>query len=194
MCIRDSSYSEHSDFQWPLRSFNVVLSLVKNISEDVSVTAWCQQMWKIRSSQRIFLDLSSLWESRVSWMSGIEEIYPNNVCTNARFTFWSYFSLDPYEDLLDFVQTKHQVRIDSPTARGIKQKHLRIKRNDKTTGPARAPVVWQRCLISWFDSSCQSNSWKVGEHLHTQGLEISAMRIWPLELIDWFFSSLKFTC
>ena len=54
-------------------------------------------------------------------MSGIEEIYPNNVCTNARFTFWSYFSLDPYEDLLDFVQTKHQVRIDSLTARRIKQ-------------------------------------------------------------------------
>ena len=152
-------------------------------------------MWKIRSSQRISVGLSGLWESRVSCMSGIVERYPNNICTNTRVSFWSYFSSDPFEDLLiDFVQTKHQVRTDSLTARRIKQKHLRIKRSDKTTGPARALVVWQRRLIPWFDSSCQSNSWKVGVHRHTQQLEISAMWIWPLVLIDWFFSSLKFSC
>lgn len=179
------SYSEHSDFQWSLRSFCVVLSLVKNLSEDVSVTELYQQMWNIQSLQRISLDLSSLWELRMSCMSGIEERYSSNVCTTARFTFWSYFSSDLYEELsIDFVQTKHQVRIDSLTARRIKQKHLRIKLNDKTTGPARALVVWQRRLIPWFDSSCQSNSWKVGVHLHTQRLEISAMRMWPLDLID----------
>ena len=81
-------------------------------------------------------------------MSEIEERYPNSMPKNARFTFWS-FSSDLYEDLaIDFVQTKHQVRIDSLTARGIKQKHLRIKRTDKTTGPVRALVVWQLCLIS----------------------------------------------
>ena len=81
-------------------------------------------------------------------MSGIERRYPKNVCAKALFTFWSYFSSDPYEDLsIDFVQRKHQVRIDSLIARRIKQKHLRIKRNDKTTGPARALVVWQRRLI-----------------------------------------------
>ena len=85
------SYSEHSDFRWSLRSFSVVLSLVKNLSEDVSVSGLYQQMWKIRSSQRISLDLSGLWESRMSSMSGIEERYSNNVCTSARFTFWSYF-------------------------------------------------------------------------------------------------------
>ena len=84
----------------------------------------------------------------MSCMSGIEESYSSNVCTASRFTFWSYFSSDQYEDLSkDFVQTKDQVRIDSLTARRIKQKHLRIKRNNKTTGPARALVVWQRGLI-----------------------------------------------
>ena len=78
----------------------------------------------------------------------IEERYSNNVCTSARFTFWSYFSSDLYQEIsIDFVQTKHQVRIDSLKARRIKQKHLRMKRNDKTTGLAHALVVWQRRLI-----------------------------------------------
>ena len=47
-------------------------------------------------------------------MSRIEERYPNSMYTNARFTFWSYFSSDLYEGLhTDFVPAKHQVRIDS---------------------------------------------------------------------------------
>ena len=36
-----------------------VLSLVENLSEDVSLTGLYQQMWKIRSSQRIFPDIAT---------------------------------------------------------------------------------------------------------------------------------------
>ena len=88
-------------------------------------------------------------------MSGIKERYPNSVCTNARFTFWSYLSSDLYEDvLIDFVQRKHQVRIDSLTARRmltstIKTKALKDKteRQNASTGPARVLVVWQRRVM-----------------------------------------------
>ena len=66
-------------------------------------------------------------------MSGIEERYPNNMSTNARFAFWSYFSSGQCVGLhTDFVQAKHQVRIDSQAARRmlastIKAKVLRDK-------------------------------------------------------------------
>ena len=88
-------------------------------------------------------------------MSGIEERYPNNMSTNARFTFWSYFSSDQYVELhTDFVQAKHQVRIDSQAARRmlestIKAKVLRDKtqRENASTGPARALVIWQRRVM-----------------------------------------------
>ena len=72
--------------------------------------------------------------------------------TNARFKFWSYFSLDLCEELqTDFVQAKHQVRIEflrvrRKLARTIKIKVLKDKteRQNASTGPARALVIWQR--------------------------------------------------
>ena len=109
-------------------------------------------------------------------MSGIEERYPKNVCTNAPFTFWWYFSSgvldeDIYEELpTDFVQTQHQVRIDSPTARRmltstIKKKHWRIKRNDKmpllsstcscrmrTACKAKQSTTWSTAPQGWHKS------------------------------------------
>ena len=161
------SNSEHSDIEWSLRSFSVILSLVKNLSNNVLVSGLYQQMSKIRSSQRISRDLSGLWESRTSCMSRIEERYSNNVCTSARFTFWSYFSSDAYEDLsTDFIQTKHEVRIDSLTARDIKQKTFQDKTERQNYRPitcscplatASNMLIWQLMPIyfikSWSTSS-----------------------------------------
>ena len=78
-----------------------------------------------------------------------------NVSTNARFTFWSYFSSDLYQELpTDFVQRKHQVRIDFLTARRMLTSTIKIKvlkdkteRQNASTGPARAPVIWQRHVM-----------------------------------------------
>ena len=63
---------ERSDFEWSLRSFSVVLSLVKNLSEDVSLSGLYQQMWKIRSSRRIFPDFSGLWEFNREYFAWVE--------------------------------------------------------------------------------------------------------------------------
>ena len=88
-------------------------------------------------------------------MSGIEERYPNNVSTSARFTFWSSFSSDLYQELpTDCVQAKHKVRIDSLTARRTLRSTIKTKvLKDKTegqnasTGPARVLVIWQRHVM-----------------------------------------------
>ena len=61
-------------------------------------------------------------------MSGLQERHPNNLSTNARFKFWSYFSSGQYEDVLkDFVQTKHQVRTDSLTSRRMLPSTITLK-------------------------------------------------------------------
>ena len=132
-------------------------------------------------------------------MSGIKERYPNSVCTNARFTFWSYLSSDLYEDLLmDFVQRKHEVRIDSLTARRmltstIKTKALRIKRNDKM------PLQAQHVLLSsgngvWcLDFTAHASLIHENLECTFDSQELDANMTTPINRLI-FLLSLKFTC
>lgn len=60
--------------------------------------------------------------------------------------FWSHFSSGQYEnvDLADFIQTHHQVRTDSLTARRMLPSTITLK---ALMGKTRALVAWQRRVI-----------------------------------------------
>lgn len=88
-------------------------------------------------------------------MIGLQERHPNHVSRNVRLMFWSHFSSGQYEDVLeDFIETHHQVRTDSLTARRMLPRTITLKASkgttewqDASTRPTRTLVAWQRRVI-----------------------------------------------
>ena len=158
--------------------------LFESLSKDVSLTELYQQIVEntkfVENLSRYFNAFENLIEC-FAWV----DFNTLTSCQQFPFHVLVYLSSDQYEDVLqDFVQTKNQVRTDSLTAGRMLPSTTTLKalkgktgRQNASTGPTRALVAWQRGVMPWFDSSCHFWSWKVEVHLHTQRLEILAIRL-----------------